>query len=334
MNSKLLHLPYELRDLIWDFLFSSTTLKWGEIFSDRITSVHVQPAPNSLAVLQTCRQIHNETRDLWLKLVLFEFTHVVFLLDKFAPLPLSVLSRIRRARVGSAPLMLLPPDYDDDVFYRLGNVLTMVPGMQLDTLEVDGSPSFESEGGDNLARDQVLYSTITSLIGRSNGWNTLRVFIPRSTTLGWKCEQALIGEPYYKRAPQPASWNRILEERDGKDSVASVKIYRAKTVDNPADYFEGLTFESFKQEESKGCGFEYAAKEDPFLMSSKERGKNMLIVARRGKKANIVETIGDSTREYDVYDIREWAGDMPWAEVKRVAGYDFSDSDDEISMME
>src|SRR5436190_16234235 len=108
-TSLLLRLAREIRDLIWECLLSSTTLSSGEHYTSRITTYPVKPHPNSLAILRTCRQIHHETKDIWLKLVLFDFTHIEYLLDKFSPLPLPILSQIHRARVSSRPLMLSPP---------------------------------------------------------------------------------------------------------------------------------------------------------------------------------------------------------------------------------
>lgn len=97
----LLQQPREIRDLIWECLLSSTILTSGEALTDGISSGPVEPSRNSLALLRTCRQIHHETKDIWLKVALFDFSKLEYLLDKLSPLPPHIMSQIHRVRVGS-----------------------------------------------------------------------------------------------------------------------------------------------------------------------------------------------------------------------------------------
>lgn len=94
------------------------------------------PAPNSLAILRTCRQIHQEAGALWLGQVLFSFEHADDMLDKLSPLALGTLSQIRQVRVGGRPMRLRMMDGPDEVCYRLAFVLKLIPGLRLDRLTV------------------------------------------------------------------------------------------------------------------------------------------------------------------------------------------------------
>jgi hypothetical protein len=66
--------------------------------------------------------------------------------------------------------------------------------------------------------------------------------------------------------------------------------------------------------------FPLGLRKDMFLMREQEAGKEMLIVAKRAPDAEIVEDIKrQDAREYDGRDIRQWAGNVTWAEVKNVS---------------
>src|SRR5436190_19591143 len=58
-SSMFLNLPPELRNQVYACLFASTTFVFG-IKSTSIGTKIMRPAPNSLAVLHTCRQVNHE----------------------------------------------------------------------------------------------------------------------------------------------------------------------------------------------------------------------------------------------------------------------------------
>ena len=68
-SSPLLQLPRELRDEIWELAFNSTRLTFGLRYTPRYGERYLKPAPHSLALLRVSRQIHIETRDIWLQAV-------------------------------------------------------------------------------------------------------------------------------------------------------------------------------------------------------------------------------------------------------------------------
>jgi hypothetical protein len=59
-DSPLLQLPGELREQIYDFLFVSTRVTFGERSTGRIGRKTLKPASHSLALLRVCRQIYKE----------------------------------------------------------------------------------------------------------------------------------------------------------------------------------------------------------------------------------------------------------------------------------
>lgn len=192
-----LQIPHELRDQIYVSLFASTRITFGEKSIDRITTKRMKPAPNSLAILRTCRQINQEAAALWLGHVLFNFEHSDDLLDKFSILPPTTLSQIRHLRTGGRPLMLQPIGDHDDVYYRLVWALKLLPELRLDTLTVLGS-----------CRGGIGYDTLDGLIKYGNGWRELR-FITLNSTIHQSTEMDILGGPDWHK-PQPSTWEEIL----------------------------------------------------------------------------------------------------------------------------
>ncbi|KAI9780345.1 MAG: hypothetical protein M1839_006768 [Geoglossum umbratile] len=327
VTRSLLQLPREIRDLIWECLLISTTILSGKYYSVRGNVYVVKPNPNILAILRTCRQTYHETKDLWLKLVLFDFQLIDSLLDKFSPLPLPILSKISRARVHLQNLQLWTLESPVSNF-RLGDTLTLLPGLQLKTLEIhtNGLP------------DVRIYDSITNLIERSNGWRELQVYISHSRVLAFKNDRyEVFSDRKYRRSPQPDSWARTLRRRDGQNSESAVMIYRARQRN--AVYNSSIR-KIFTQEPQADPSFGLA--EDEFLMSKREAKKKMLIVVKRSPDADIVVGIEDQNapeddkpgiRQWaanivrqnalldglgDIRDIREFASEMTWEDVKKV----------------
>lgn len=176
---KLLNLEgFRLREKVYDSIFFSTTIRFGEwptcrflgtcpsYFRQSITCSRVNAplsttilverllicrflgqigmknrnlATHSLALLRVCRQIYEETKSLWLGRILFDFNHVITLLDKLSLLPDLTLSRIRFIRVSADPLVLRVEGQNHHPFFRLLWALKMLPGLRLDTLTVLGT---------------------------------------------------------------------------------------------------------------------------------------------------------------------------------------------------
>lgn len=143
---KLLNLEgFRLRDKVYDSIFFSTTIRFGEWptcrflgtcpsyfrqsitcsrdnaplsmtilverllicrFLGKIGMKRGKLATHSLALFRACRQIYEETTSLWLGRILFDFNHVITLVDRLSSLPAFTLLRIRFIRVSADPLVL------------------------------------------------------------------------------------------------------------------------------------------------------------------------------------------------------------------------------------
>jgi hypothetical protein len=316
--SPLLQLPGELRNQIYNCLFASTRLTFGERSTGRITHKTMRPAINSLAILRVCRQINQEARSLWLGETLFSFAHVEDLLDKFSTLPSSTLSQIRNVRTRGRPLILQPTGGHHDVYYKLAWALELLPGMSLDNLTILGSPS-----------GVISYDTLEGLIKHGNGWRELHFITTNSEMLGFAKAPTFIAEPYWRK-PQPSTWNDILLRRDGANSGASVTIYRSTQSHSPGTVIDPRTRQIFEQKVPSPKDLEtFGVAKDKQLLAEDEIGKKFLVVVKRGHGAKIGE---QNTPPYN--SMGNTRHGMTWAEIKRQR-IDFSippiprDDDDE-----
>ncbi|KAF5877858.1 uncharacterized protein Bfra_000020 [Botrytis fragariae] len=132
-ESRLLNLPKELRDMIVEHLFDSTRLTFGH---RKISSEYrkVLPARNALAILRVCKQMYQETSNIWISRVLFDFEDTFPLLDKFSLLPISTISQIRNVRIrmkGEEPEAPETVEGEEQLYG-----LQVLQGLQLDRLTV------------------------------------------------------------------------------------------------------------------------------------------------------------------------------------------------------
>ncbi|KAJ7901168.1 hypothetical protein B0H14DRAFT_2429073 [Mycena olivaceomarginata] len=279
-------LPPEIRLEIYSHYFFSTRLAWGERALGRIDRQRIGSAPNSLALLRTCRQVHIEIGKTWLHQVLFSFESAEAMLDKLANIPTSTLTLIRHVRVSGDPLMI---SWEDDyVFYRTSQTLKLLPGLSLDRFTVLASRTPE-----------VRYQTLDMLIRQCTGWKELVYLSHDSRLLGyqdswsWWSVASASDEDRYLRVPQPAGWQRALEERDGANTGTSVTIYRATSPRGCSVLLQPDTRAAFAQTLPAGKTLKTFGKEaDAALMAQGEREKEILVVVRRGRGADYAEKEG------------------------------------------
>jgi hypothetical protein len=196
--------------------------------------------------------------------------------------------------------MLRPIGDDDEVYYRLGAALKLLPGLRLDRLTVLG-PSM----------GEIAYDTLGGLIKQGNGWRELHFITPNSTMLGFAKRELFMADPYWRK-PQPSTWNEILLHRDGAASGAFVTVYQANQCDTSGAVLKPYTRHTFEQKIiSPGTLETFGVAEDKELLAE---GKELLVVANRGRSADIAEQNGPP---YEFNDIREWAHGMTWAEIRR-----------------
>lgn len=301
--------------MIYWHLFTSTRLTSGYRIVVGPKIRRTKPASNSLAILRTCRLIKQEAEGLWLGQVLFNFFNPEDMLNKLSELPPTALSQIRHVRVGGDSVVLTPIDdeYSEDEYYRFVWAIKLLPGLCLDTLTVLG-PS--------TSNGILAYDTLDGLIKHGNGWKELR-FITRYSDM-FAFEKM---DPY-RRRPQPSTWNDILIQRDGLDSGASVTIYRSTQCDAPGAVLNPETRQLFEQKppSSPEDLEKFGVEEDKQLLDMTENGKAFLVVVKRGRQAQILEQVDPA--HFHERDIRHWARDMTWTEIRRECLQDRPRTDD------
>ncbi|KAL1964305.1 hypothetical protein VTN77DRAFT_7125 [Rasamsonia byssochlamydoides] len=330
--SPFLSLPAELRLVIYDFLFGSTRLTFGKRLADNSIHMHrKKPRRHSLAILYACRLIYQEAGDLWLGRVLFNFDDPCTLLDKLTPLPKSTVSQIRHLRIWAESLFIQTPEADGNdlhpghfgsiVIYGPVAILKLLPALRLDTLTVFSS-----------LNDRTTWHVITRLVAKGNGWRRLNFIAPDSMAIMWSLVHGEYG--YETRVGLPTNWEEDLFRRDGANSGASVTVYRAKVAYPTPDTVHrtppilcpetrlildenDILYRNTVNEANPPS----SSRPQPraVRMSDREWEREMLVVVKRGRDADIAEP--EEPLPYEGYedDIRWWSGDLDWPSIRPLA---------------
>ncbi|USW55627.1 hypothetical protein Slin15195_G089460 [Septoria linicola] len=313
-------LPQELRDEVYDLVFSSTRFCFGERTVSRIGTRRVVSANRgrSLSLLRTCHQIHDEVGQKWLHQALFIFENPEALLDKLTPLSVSTLSQIKHMRI-SGDTMMVSWGYDD-VYYRTAQVLKLLPGLNLDRLTVMG-----------MKHASISYETLSKLIVSSSGWKSMRYLSHNSELLGFVGPQGLHPQELFSRQPQPMSWQNLLDERDGRTTAPSVTVYRSNSPTRGSVLTPGKRTIYCQLPVPRDRLVDYGTQKDQALMQPGEREKEILIIVKRG--AGITYAEENPAPLLSGGDIREDSPAQTWAQIKAVSKEmsRFSDDDSEQS---
>ncbi|CAN9179620.1 unnamed protein product [Alternaria alternata] len=196
-----------------------------------------KPAPHSLALLRVSRQIHIETRDIWLQRVTFNFEDPQTMLNRLSELPDSTVSKIRHLRLIGSPMMRYLKGFDD-LMYRHESIFQLLPALRLDCLTVFAVAAAAPE-----------YDAITNLINRGNGWKELRYVTRSSRMLGFSPSRSHGSRETGDicRQPQPRFWNKRLSNRDGEDSGSVVQVFRATEENDCTSVLDTNRREPFEQ---------------------------------------------------------------------------------------
>ncbi|KAK1077607.1 hypothetical protein LTR33_007944 [Friedmanniomyces endolithicus] len=308
-NSRLMQLPPEIRDLIYAFIFRSTRFSYGKRGPGQIDGYCVVISGNrgnALSLLRTCRRVNAEIGNQWVSQVVFSFEDPCTLLDKLAGISDTVRSLIRNVRTSGDTLRILWGH--SVVYYRTAQILKMLPCLNLDKLTVLGSPP-----------GQVSYETIDMLIRYSDGWKELHFISFDSEILGYAytSDPSARDRDVYLRQPQPATWQKALEQRDGVASCPSVIVYRSmdSTPCSLLDPSKRTTFnQHYGVDQSSPT---YGNVEDAELMAAGERTKELSVIVKRGSGIDYAERQHPSLLTGD--DIRKESTAQTWKEVKAVS---------------
>ncbi|KAK3682371.1 hypothetical protein B0T22DRAFT_521635 [Podospora appendiculata] len=281
--SRLFCIPQEIRSAIFEALFRNTRLSYGRSYlNDDLEYKAIKPGVNSLAILRTCRQVHQQIGLSWTRFVLFSFEDVLTMTDKLSSLPFRMRALIKHMRICQQGAYNGDHPYHAPPLYERIN---RVHGLRLDLLVVLGKGQ----------RDEENYRTLDGLIKHGVRWKEL-LFIPhQSGSLSFMGPWPLAEDI---RDPQPYSWDQELKNRDG--NTASVVISRSTVPeyrrfapgDAPRFYIRSVDVKHWKDmvafeqkwpEDFDAC-MNYGYDEDREILGYDERHKDMLVVVKRGRR--------------------------------------------------
>ena len=297
--SKLLELPRELRDEIFVIFFASTRLTFGLRHASGHGERVIKPAPYSLGLVRACQQLNAETRDIWISHVLFNFEDPKTMLNKLSELPDSTVSKIRHMRLTGFPMMRYLKGFDD-LMYRHDSVFQLLPALRLECLTIVAVPPAAPE-----------YDAITNLIHRGSGWKELRYITRSSRMLGFSPSRSHGSRETGDicRQPQPRSWNKILQKRDGEGSGTSVHVYRADEEDNAASVLDPYRRELFEQIPNEENRTSFGLADDEELMKGAGARKALLVLVKRGQNVDFGQRTMGFGKERDMktrFKKRSW----------------------------
>lgn len=254
-ESCLLNLPKELRDMIVEHLFDSTRLTFGH---RQISSEYrrVLPARNALAILRVCKQMYQETNNIWISRVLFDFEDTFPLLDKFSLLPISTISQIRNVRIRMKGEEPEAPETVEDEEQLHG--LQILQGLQLDRLTVVPGWGESYTGCADIARfittsfpcKELCYHTPTSCFHENNESTSADATDFLTHRINTMADQILGKDRYgtpltiqILQSPEPSSQRtgavfkdsaiRVLEETSVSKDVDPAKMVACGKALNP-----------------------------------------------------------------------------------------------------
>lgn len=337
-GSLLFRLPQELRDVIYRFVFSSTSISYFSVAiigapnrSPRVRAVTRGGLPknlgeqrrfkvNILALLRTCHRINEEIGDWWITLVRFDFHLLNTMLAVLGALPIAKRSMMRHvilheARETELNSRLFPKDVRHlhnlhqryIISYKLSALFKLLPGLRLDVLEL-------WFGIDTHAT----LSSFIDLMAEGDGWRELRFF---------DCYSApLMPQKDYGRSTlpliQPQAWRERLIERDGEASNPSIALFRS-TLPDSGDYWKSPVFNPATRtryvHNPRGLEPEVLAESlrNFFLAAGgkEESHKGLLFVARRG--AGVDYTVKLDSPFVSGNDLRRDLPGKTWTEISK-----------------
>jgi len=183
----------------------------------------------------------------------------------------------------------------------------MFPGLQLHLLTVEDPYHVEGAYYPGSANPSHVgtYRAIDGLI-RIDGWKELHFITPTTQFMSEPSDPFL----HRERVAQPLEWNRLVLDRDGKNSGASVKMFVAKEPDVQGMIEEVETrigYEAIPGHLLKIDGYEMVAEaERQRYLESRE----VMVVAKRGVGASYIQ----DGRQLDK-DIKNLLDRISWEEI-------------------
>jgi hypothetical protein len=227
--------------------------------------------------------------------VLFSFEKPEDLLDTLSTQPSTILSQIRHLRVRGGTLQLRITDDGISFWFGLSESLKLLPQLRLDTLTILAT-----------VYEEYAYDTLNCLIRHGHGWKELHYIASDLKML------AISKFNHNRCKPQSGNWQKTLLDRDGPQSGARVTMYRAKSnIHNSLD--DASSCVVFEENVPDGPQWnDFGMDYDQILLPKAEKSKEVLVVAKRGRNADISLK---GQPPFDHSDIRSYG--MAWEDIRQ-----------------
>ena len=293
-ESALFRLPREIRDQIYADLFRPMELFFADTpigdYEPIPASTHyhgITHIQNPLAILRTCRRVHDDIGYFWLEAATFFFKSRHSMLDKLTPIPSGVLSHMRHLHLSDDHTLTLSqsrwesrsnPRVDN---FSIISAFRLLTGLRLDTLTIRG-----------VCQGERNYEVLHDLVHRGQGWRELRYISPRSEMLGFSSFGLIHGLGGVARRSQPNDWQNALNKRDGPSSEPSVTIYRSTVPGQRDSVLDPSTRTRFEQEVCDKVKKGHTSGFDAELTMGSGAAKGIMVVVRRGADADYRVKVG------------------------------------------
>jgi hypothetical protein len=295
-------------------LFASTTVYIG--FDNNNDD---EPQKINTSILRTCRQLSIEAAPIIAPNITLNIWNTKALIDFLFTLSPEIIKSIRYIDLCSGePIPLYANDRMSYTTYHVDQAFCMFPGLALNVLTVKDCyhmPDCYSHGASDMSHIGT-YAAIDGLI-RIGGWKELHYITPTTQFMSDPCECGS-----RRRVPQPSNWNKLLLDRDGEQSGASVEMFVAKDPDIEGD--AAYVDTSFEYHANPGQTLDLQADKP---QTPKERwrfleSREVLVIAKRGVSTAYAQDGGELHG-----NIKDLLGRMSWEQV--VADGIFIDPEDD-----
>jgi len=325
MPTTLISVPAEIRKMIFQQLFASTTVYIGfENSNDETSSIDgkssidesgssgetistEESSSANTSILRTCRLISIEAKPIMPSNISFHIYSTKALIDFLSTLSPELIQSIRYISLLYGFHLPLYTQLHRNSFttYHVDQAFNLFPGLQLDLLRVEDCYHLEGcyyPGGSDPSNVGT-YQAVDGLI-RMDGWKELHFITPTTQFMSEPCDE------HRERVAQPSEWNRFVLDRDGKDSAASVKMFVAKDPDIEGAAERPETRIDYKAIPGQLLQLEGGVHEMGTERQRYLESREVLAVAKRGVGASYVQ---DGRRLHK--NIKSLLNRMSWEEI-------------------
>lgn len=120
--------------MIYKTHLETLNLDWPGNYNCQPRLKRDRPSTDNVAILRSCRTVHEDLKDNWLDTVMLRFATVRQLLDALAPLPLATRQKVRKISVDEPEAKIIFVHRQKVTLMKAFNLL---PGLHLNLLVID-----------------------------------------------------------------------------------------------------------------------------------------------------------------------------------------------------